>query len=211
MERNTIEKIFNFLKEKEDKQLPKKWVKLIEKLKLIKELENHPDGIQYKHNGDLLLVNTNITKLPNDLHVTGNFGLENCKQLKVLPSKLYVGGNLLIAETNIAKLSNNLYVGGNLQLAKLGITKLPNDLHVRGSFKLYGCEELTELPDNLYVKDFFVLAGCNQIIELPNNLYVGGALHMTNTPLAKKYTNEEIYEIVASTGGQIIGQIYKYK
>jgi hypothetical protein len=34
---------------------------------------------------------------------------------------------------------------------------------------------------------------------------------MTNTPLAKKYTNEEIYEIVASTGGQIIGQIYKYK
>jgi hypothetical protein len=46
MERNTIENILNFLEEKEGKELPKKWFDSIEKLKLIKQLENHPDGTQ---------------------------------------------------------------------------------------------------------------------------------------------------------------------
>jgi len=47
------------------------------------------------------------------------------------------------------------------------------------------------------------------ITELPNKLYVGGDLYINNTPLERKYTNEEIREIVTSTGGQIIGDIIK--
>ena len=142
MKTETIENILNFLKEKEDKELPKKWV---EKLELVKELENHPDDTQYKHRGSLDLSRTNITKLPKDLFVDGN-----------------------------------LYLGGST------IKELPNNLHVTYELSLYNCKQITELP---------------------NNLHVGLNLFIRNTPLAKKYTDEQIYEIIASTGGQIKGII----
>ncbi len=172
MDRNTIENILNFLKEKEDKELPKSWFDSIEKiketLKLIKELENHPDGTQYKHYSKLDLSYSIIKKLPNDLYVTGYLSLYNCKQLTKLPDKLYVGYSL-----------NSRY-----------------------------CQQLTELPDNLYVGTTLSIIKTN-IEEIPNNLYVGSNLSIKNTPLAEKYTDEEIYEMVASTGGEINGNIIR--
>ncbi len=146
MKIETIEKIFNFLEEKEGKGLPRELVKLITNPKLIKELENHPDGTQYRYKGDLDLSTTNITKLPNDLYVTG-------------------------------------------------------------SLNLYECEQLTKLPDNLYVGDYLNISYTN-ITEFPDNLYVGFDLYIDGTPLAEKYTDEEIYKIVASTGGEIRGRIF---
>jgi hypothetical protein len=148
MERKTIKNILDFLNTKENKKLPKKWFDSIEKLKLIKELENHPDDIQYKYDGFLLLSKTNITKLPNDLRV------EN------------------------------------------------------GSLDLVDCKQLTELPDNLYVEYGLYLNKTN-IEKLPNNLYVGGTLSIKDTPLADNYTDEEIEDIVTSTGGDIIGLILR--
>ena len=145
MKIETIENILNFLKEKEDKELPNKWFDFIKKLELAKEIENHPDGTQYRYEGTLNLINTNIKKLPNDLYVNGG-----------------------------------LYLGG------LPIKELPNNLHVTYELSLYNCKQITELP---------------------NNLHVGLNLFIRNTPLAKKYTDEEIYEIIASTGGQIKGII----
>ena len=167
MDRNTIENIFNFLKEKEDKELPKKWFDSIEKFKLIKELETHPDGTQYKHNGNLNLINTNITKLPNDLYVEGGLFLMGCSQLTELPDELYVGG---------------------LNLGGLTIKELPNDLHVTYDLSLYNCKQITELP---------------------NNLHVGNEFFIRGTPLADKYTNKQIIDIVTSTGGLIVGKILR--
>jgi hypothetical protein len=161
MNRETIEKILNFLKEKENKESPKKW-------KLIHELETYPDGTQYRHKYDLYLINSNITKLPNDLYVEYSLNLRDSIQL----------------------------------------TKLPDNLHVEGNLTLWDCNQLTELPDNLYVGGSLGLGGTN-ITELPNNLYVGINLYINNTPLAKKYTDEEIEEIVTSTGGKIEGNIYR--
>jgi len=190
MERNTIEKILNFLKEKEGKGLPKKWFDSVKKFELIKELENHPDGTQYKHRGDLNLINTNIKKLPNDLYVTGDLVLYNSYQLKVLPIKLHVGGSLDLADC-------------------VHITELPDNLYFDGALDLRGCQYLTELPDNLYVKGSLGLDGTN-ITELPNNLYVGINLYINNTPLAKKYTNDEIREIIKiPMDDGIKGQIYR--
>ena len=168
MNRNTIENILNFLKEKEDKELPKKWFDSIKKIELVKELENHPDGIQYKHKGDLNLKNSNITKLPNDLYVGGGLYLNYCQYL----------------------------------------TELPNNLYVEFSLDLQDCKELKKLPDDLYVGGFLDLTNTN-ILELPNNLYVDGFLRIGDTPLAKKYTDEQIRDIVASTGGRIRGNIYR--
>ena len=148
MKIETIEKILNFLKEKEGHELPKAWFDSIEKLKLIKELENHPDGIQYRYEGFLDVMDSNIKKLPNDLYVDRSLSLENCKQLTKLP--------------------NNLYVGGYLDLTN--------------------CEHITELPDDLYI---------------------GWNLFIKETPLAKKYTNEQIREMITSKGGTIIGKIHR--
>jgi hypothetical protein len=188
MKIETIENILNFLKEKENKEIPESWFDSIEKLKLIKELENHPDGTQYKHRGNLNLINTNIKKLPNDLYVVGSLSLFNCKQLTKLPDKLYVGNYLDITQTNI--------------------TELPNDLHVEGYIDLISCESLKELPSNLYVGKSLKLWGCEQLTELPDNLYVGGYLYIENTPLANKFTDEQIYEMIKLRGGEIIGDIF---
>jgi hypothetical protein len=159
MKTETIEKILNFLKEKEGKKIPERW-------NIVEKFENHPDDIQYKYEGDLNINNKNITKLPNDLYVDGMLDLDGCERLTKLPDKLYVGKTLSIIKTNIEELPDNLYVGGNLFLMEVSIE------------------------------------------EIPNNLYVGWNLFIQNTPLAKKYTDEEIYKIVASTGGEIVGNIF---
>ena len=162
MKRETIKNIFDFLKEKEGKQLPKKWIKI----KLIHELENHPDGTQCIYYDHLDLSGTNITKLPNDLYVDGRLILETCKQL----------------------------------------TELPNKLHVEDGLSLWDCNQITELPNKLHVGDDLSLCGTN-ITTLPDNLYVGGYLDIYNTPIAKKYSNEEIREMITSKGGILIGKI----
>ena len=107
MERDTIEKIFNFLKENEGKELPKNWG-------IIKELEHHPDDVQYRHDGTLSLFDTGIKKLPKDLYVDRNLFLSGCKQLTELPDKLHVGYIFSLSYTNISELPNNLYVGTHL-------------------------------------------------------------------------------------------------
>jgi 5-methylcytosine-specific restriction endonuclease McrBC GTP-binding regulatory subunit McrB len=147
MKRETLKNILDFLKEKENKKLPKKWFESVKLYKLVQKLENHPDGVQYKHNGDLNLISSTIKKLPNDLYVEGSLGLIDCRQLKKLPNDLYVWINLYL-----------------------------NALDIK---------------------------------EIPNNLYVDGNLFIWNTPLADKYTDEEIYKIVASRGGEIKGDIIR--
>ena len=169
MNRETIEKILYFLKEKEGKKLPSKWLDSIETIKSIKELENHPDGTQYRHKGNVYLADKKtLTKLPNDLHVDGYLVLKGCTKLIKLPDKLYVGGRLTLRK----------------------------------------CRQLTKLPDNLHVDSYLDLDNSG-IINIPNNLYVGGDLYISNTPLAKKYTHEEIREMIKSKGGTVIGKIHK--
>ena len=67
---------------------------------------------------------------------------------------------------------------------------------------------LLKLPDNLYVKESLALDGAN-ITELPNNLYVGWNLYIYNTSLAKKYTDDEIREMITSKGGTIKARIIR--
>ena len=110
MKTETIEKILNFLKEKEGKKIPERW-------NIVEKFENHPDDIQYKYEGDLVLRHTNITKLPNDLYVVGSLNLWKCQELTKLPDKLYVRTVIYLKGcTQLTKLPDNLYLGGNLYL-----------------------------------------------------------------------------------------------
>ena len=195
MKPETIEKIFNFLEEKEDKQIPELWFDLMKKLELVKELETHPDGTQYRHEGYLNLDGTNITKLPNDLYVDGILDLRSCQYLTELPNNLHVEGDLLLADCK-------------------ELRGLPDNLYFDGTLDLRGCAKLKGLPDNLHVKGSLGLTDCSELTELPNNLHVEGDLYIYGTPLAKKYKyerfkymEEEIRKIVASTGGKINGEI----
>ena len=119
MKKETIEKILNFLTEKEGKGLPRNW-------NLIDRLENHPDGTQYRYNGNLDLRYSNITKLPNDLYVEGDLYLNN-STIKKLPNKLYVGINLDVCDTSISELPNDLYVGWNVYIDNTPLDKYPYD------------------------------------------------------------------------------------
>ena len=139
MKTKTIENILKFLEEKEGMEIPLGLHVKMKKLKLIEELENHPDDTQYMYNGHLNLGRTNIKKLPNDLYVDGSLSLYYCKQLTELPDKLYVRDSLNIRETNILDIPNNLDVGWMLYIRNTPLAKkYTYDEEIRKIIKLHG-------------------------------------------------------------------------
>ena len=117
-------------------------------------------------------------------------------------------GDLDLSRTNIIKLPKVLYVNGFLYLGESSTIKLPNELYVFGELNLILCEKIRELPNTLYVRDSLMLIHSN-VKELPEVLKVGGNLHIYNTPLAEKYTDDEIIEMITSKGGKLSGKIYR--
>lgn len=66
--------------------------------------------------GDVHFSDTDVTSLPNDLHVTGSLYLISCIKLESLP-KIIVDGNLCLSRcTSLKFLSNDLTLGKNLFL-----------------------------------------------------------------------------------------------
>ncbi|MCF8339627.1 MAG: hypothetical protein K9I82_01500 [Chitinophagaceae bacterium] len=146
MERNTIEDILKFIKEKEGRKLPEAWFHSLKKHELIQELENHPDDTQYRYDF-------------------------------------------------------------NLNLSKSRIKKLPSNLFVKGALDLSYCKGLTKWPDRLEVRDDLNLRESG-ILELPNKLSVWGLLDLRETPLSKKYTEDEIYDALNIRNSKILGRIW---
>ncbi len=91
---------------------------------------------------------------------------------------------------------------GNLDLISTPITSLPDNLQVGGSLYLAGTP-ITSLPNNLQVGENLNLIR-TPITSLPNNLKVGRTLLLSKTPLSKKYTEEEIRQMVPGVKGDII-------
>ena len=98
-------------------------------------------------------------------------------------------------------------VKGDLNLRGLPIMKLPNDLYVEGDILASFCFGLTELPNKLYVERNLYINYTN-IINLPKYLYVGGNMSVWDTPLVKKYTEDEISEAIKLGGGRVRGKIF---
>ena len=91
-----------------------------------------------------------------------------------------VGGVLNLRRTNIESLGNLTSVGGGLNLDRTNIKSLGNLTSVGGNLDLYG----------------------TNIKSLGNLTSVGGNLDLRGTPLSKKYTIEEIRNMV-KVGGDI--------
>jgi len=140
---------------------------------------------QYIKNGckdNLNLSHTPIDRLPDELkHVGGSLFLSNT-QIKSLPKGLkHVSGSLYLSYTEIKSLPDGLTVGGNLVLNNTPIESLPTGLTVGGYLYLY---------DTL-------------IKSLPKELKIKGQLFLKYTPLSKKYTKDEIKQIIINNGGSV--------
>ena len=72
----------------------------------------------------------------------------------------------------------------------------------------FDCVKIKELPDNLYVGGNLGI-GSTQIEDFPNNLYVRRDIGIRNSPLAKKYTDEEIRSNKNLNGGKFEGKIFR--
>jgi len=103
-------------------------------------------------------------------------------------------GNLFLRDTSVTSLPANLKVGGNLYLQKTPITSLPTNLQVEGNLYLQKTP-ITSLPAGLKVGGSLDLSQ-TPIMSLPTDLQVGLFLNLTSTPLSKKYTKEQIEQMV---------------
>jgi hypothetical protein len=138
---------------------------------------------RYSIGGDLdLRRRSDIKTLGNLVRVEGDLDLQLCKNLQSLGDLEYVGGFLDLRDTKIETLGNLEYVGHDLDLGFSDIKTLGNLVRVDGVLHLFGSKKLQSLGDLEYVGDTLVLA---------------------RTPLSKKYTMEEIGNMVEVVGGII--------
>jgi hypothetical protein len=182
MNRKTLKKILDFIEEVDNKSID------YSNLRLLYNLENHPDGTQYE-SGSLDLSDTDITKLPNDLYIDGYLLLINCKELTELPNNLYVDWYLSLKGCeNITELPNKLYVGSYLDLEYSGIKSLPEGLEVGGDLYL----------DSTNIK------------FLPKGLKVGGTLVLGYSSYLLNFSDDELFQMIDPNGngeGYINGEI----
>jgi len=118
-----------------------------------------------------------------------------------LPAGLKVGGYLNLSSTQITQLPAGLKVGGYLNLSSTQITQLPADLKIEGSLYIYETP-ITQLPAGLKVRGDLFLHN-TQIAKLPADLEVGRDLYLERTPIAKKYTADQLKQMLPGVRGGI--------
>jgi hypothetical protein len=96
---------------------------------------------------------------------------------------------------DIEKLLNLEKVDGNLDLSRSKIKSLGNLTSVSGNLILHSCRDLTSLGNLTSVGGELDLRGTN-IESLGNLTSVGRDLYLWYTPISKKYSREEIKQMV---------------
>jgi hypothetical protein len=112
-----------------------------------------------------------------------------------------IGGDLDLRGKAIKSLGNLTSVGGDLDLFKTPIESLGNLTSVGGDLWLHGTP-IKSLGNLISVGGYLSLGGA-PIESLGNLESVGGDLDLRRTPLSKKYTEEQIREMV-----NVDGEIY---
>jgi len=219
----TVLNFFKFLEDKEDRAIPPR-----ARLALDPDYVFDVKDFEDKDGNVRLSGNPNIISIPtNNLTVKGYLELADCRKLQSLPNNLIVGDYLDLSFCiNLQSLPDNLNVGRQIYLKGCkSLRSLPDNLtRVKGSFDLRECENLQSLPDNLTVGGHLDLSFCKSLQSLPDNLTVHdvyldytsietlpkdlkihGNIFMYNTPLSKKYTEEEIRQMCPGIKGDIYG------
>ena len=84
-----------------------------------KELKELPKNLAVS--GSIILNDSGITSLPENLTVGGSLNLSGCKELKEPPKNLAVGWSLILNDSGITSLPENPAVGWSLYLSGTGI------------------------------------------------------------------------------------------
>jgi hypothetical protein len=134
---------------------------------------NSKGNPKWKILDDLYLYGKPIKSFGNLQSVKGYLDL-NDTQIKSLGNLQSVGGDLYLRNTPIESLGNLISVGGDLYLTNTPIESLGNLQSVGGYLDLRN----------------------TQIESLGNLQHVGGDLDLRYTPISKKYTEEEIRQMV---------------
>ena len=163
------------------------------------------DYIKAGSNGDLMLKKTLIETLPNNLKKVGGDLNLSFSKIETLPDNLHVAGDLNLIHTPITTLPNNLQVDGVLNLINSSVKTLSSNLQV-GKALYLNDTQVKSLPSNLQVGDLDLYH--TMITTLPDNLQIKGNLELKRTPIAEKYSKEEIRKMIEDAGGFVKGNIY---
>jgi hypothetical protein len=136
---------------------------------------------------------------PEDLKVKSFLDLSNTP-ITTLPDGLEIEDGLDISNTNITSLPNNLKAKG-LFMSNTPISSFPNNFKIEGDLAL-NYTEITTLPDNLEVGGELYLQH-SPITSIPSSLRVNGGLWLRNTPISKKYTKEQLKQMLPGVKGDI--------
>jgi len=184
MEKEALKRIFDFIKNKDNKR-HKKDETLEWKLLFNEPLTEKDLNVK----GNLDLVRTKITSLPKGLKVGGWLDLQLSK-ITSLPEGLKVGLFLDLTESDIKSLPEGLKVGGHLFLDYTNINSLPKGLEVKRV--IYA--KHTNL--NFYMIPKWVNAGAIVLthkVLFNSNLIVDGALNLSGTYIQSLPEGLKIY------------------
>jgi hypothetical protein len=182
MKTETLKKIFDFIKTKDNRNIPFMWkLKNNEPITEDDLIVNGDLDLRPSHIDDMV-----IESLPEGLKVSGHLNLMGCSDMQFLPKGLEVGGFL--------NLSYSL------------INSLPEGLKVGGSLSLFDCAYITSLPEGLKVGRNLDLSYTN-ITSLPRGLKVEGYIDMTGSKVTR-YSDDELRKMVKP--GYIKGRIIKF-
>ena len=149
---------------------------------LVLNFMNRYPNKKFYYPGDLYLGESDIETLGNLVKVEGKLDLYGNESFQSLGKLKHVGSwlNLLYCK-NLKSLGDLEYVGGYLDLRETNIKSLVNLEYVGGWLDI----------------------GDSNVESLGNLEYVGGFLSLGYTPLSKKYTIEEIRNMV-----EVVGKVY---
>jgi hypothetical protein len=191
---------FKFLKDKANRDLPFQ-VKLV----IAPESITKKD-LRVKKNLDI--TDPQIKKLPDNLTVIGFLRIES-DTIESLPENLTVTESLIIVNTPITRLPSTLNVHNNIVIEGGILQTLPDNLKTNGSLLLKNVP-LKQLPDNLEVNGSLGIDEC-PVEDIPKGLKIRGSVFgIRNTPLAQKYTKDEIMKMIIDRGGSYSGKIYNH-
>ena len=181
MEKETLKKIFDFIKTKDNRNIPFMW-----------KLKNNEPITE-----DDLIVNGDLDLRPSRI---------DYMDIESLPEGLKVSGNLGLMGSDMQFLPKGLEVGGFLNLSYSLINSLPEGLKVGESLSLFDCAYITSLPEGLKVGRNLDLSYTN-ITSLPKGFKVEGYIDMTGSKVTR-YSDDELRKMVKP--GYIKGRIIKF-
>lgn len=189
--KNNLESFFNFLKEKENLDLPLLY--MLKNYERYKEVLLSLKGRKELAAGDTIDFTTmpEIVFLPKNLIIQGSIVLSTAStdgkvvghsNINFIPNNTTIIGNVLASGHKGIELGKNIKIYGSLNLSDAKIKYLPENLFVDSLLNI-SYTDVEELPESLKVNGSLILKETN-IKKLPKSMTtIRGDLDVRHTPV----------------------------